>query len=113
MRLRLVGHERGVHAADHGRDAARAQPCREVVDERSIRGDAGEADEVCVERLDVERLDTLVDQHDLGLELLRDERRERRQRERRIAERASEDASLPVHLGLGHDQRDPQGPRRL
>ena len=113
MRLRLVRHEGGVDAADHGRDSARAQPRREVVDERRIRGDAGEADEVRLERLDLERLDALVDQHDLRRELLRDERRERRQRERRIAERASEDASLPVHVGLGHDQRDPQGPRRL
>ena len=86
VRLCVLGDQRDMRPAENDRDAARPEVIGEGVGADGGPRDDRESDEVHVE---VERdvRDALIDATDGVRQLRRDERRERRQRERLIAER--------------------------
>lgn len=89
----FLGHERGVDAADDDGDPARAEVRRQLVRAGRGSGDRADADQVGL-RIRIDVVDSLIHQHDLRIELRRNERRERRQRERLVPQRLLPNAGL-------------------
>jgi hypothetical protein len=105
----LIGEQGRVDAAQDDGMAFGPQRIGDPVGPLGRAGDGGDAHQVRLE-VQVERLDPLVLDGDLGIQLRGHQGRQRRQRERGVAERGLEDAGpVPMDLPRGGEQLDPHG----
>jgi hypothetical protein len=94
-------------AEDHG-DAARTEACRQLVGARCGAGNDRDANDVGIDIVGNVG-DALVNEGELWIEVRRRERRQRGERQRRVAQRPLENAAaMPVQRALWRDERNPQ-----
>jgi hypothetical protein len=89
-----------VRPTEHDGDAAAAKRGRELVGTARTAGDDGHTDEISVER-EIDVVDPLVEAAHIRTQVLGDQCRQRRQRQRHVSKRLAEDAAaVPVERAL-------------